>query len=392
MISRFVPILLGLAATGLGATLLVPRERQTDAAVDSDIPAVHQPRRIFAAGAVEGSDRSISLRFKASGSIGKILVREGEPVSRGSIIARLDDQTLRCRVDEAAARVALASAEASRLANGSREETRAVARARLRALELKREQARVDLERIRRLWQHNATTERDRIDAENLLAQMQAQYAEAEAALREIEAPARADDLHIAQAKIAVAEKELKLAEAALEEAVLRAPTDGTILRVNAMPGETTHSLAAEPVVVMADTSRPRVRAYIEELDALSLNVGDTATVMADGRGSERFAGRVEWISPSMQPKPQRTGRPTEHFDVAVREVLIGLQGSVDFPVGLPVEVYIEPCVVDRPQSASMASSRNDERPSPMRAESNGKTAMLSQVETVQPPQERTSP
>ena len=392
MTSRILPVLLGLIITGAGATLLVPIERQPQAAGNSDHSVIEPPRRIFAAGAIEGSDRSIALRFKASGSIGRIHVCEGDQLSRGAIIASLDDQTLRCRVDQAASRVALARAEASRLANGPRKETRAVARARLRALELKREQARADLERTRKLWQQNATTERDRIDAENLLAQMQAQYVEAEASLAEIEAPARADDLEIAQAKIFVAEKELKLAEAALEEAVLRAPTNGTVLRVNAMPGETTHSLAAEPVVVMADTVRPRVRAYIEELDALSLNVGDTAIVMADGRGSERFAGRVEWISPSMQPKPQRTGRPTEHFDVAVREVLIGLHGAVDFPVGLPVEVYIEPCQVEEPQLTSMPSSTDDRRPSRVRTRSSGKTAMLSQVEAAQSPQEGTAP
>jgi multidrug resistance efflux pump len=259
----------------------------------------------------------------------------------------------------------LAQAEASRLVNGSREETRALARARLRTLELEREQARTDVERAQRLFQQSATTERDRIAAEKQLALAAAACVEAEAQVSEIEAPVRADELRIAQAKVAVAEAELELAEAALEETLLRAPSDGTVLRINALAGETTHSLSLEPVIVIADTSRTRVRAFVEELDALSLAVGDQAVVLADGRGTNQYPGRIEWIAPSMQAKSHRTGKPTEHFDVSVREVVIGLEGTTDFPIGLPVEVYIQSCGAGVSAPATMVETSDSSRLSP---------------------------
>jgi hypothetical protein len=106
--------------------------------------------------------------------------------------------------------------------------------------------------------------------------------------------------------------------------------------------GELIASDLTGPVIVMTDTRRLRVRAFVEELDAPTVSVGMTATIRADGLPDNEFTGRVAETSPRMSRKILLSDRPDERFDTKVREVCIDVDGGESLVVGLRVDVTID--------------------------------------------------
>ena len=131
-----------------------------------------------------------------------------------------------------------------------------------------------------------------------------------------------------------------------LGKTFLRSPIDGRVLRRQGEPGELVGPTVAEPIITMVDDSDLRVRAFVEELDSLSVAEGDQACVKADGLPGLRFRGEVVSCSPYMTAKRHFQDRPAERIDVKTREVVVQLD-KADHPeklvIGLPVDVYIQP-------------------------------------------------
>jgi multidrug resistance efflux pump len=148
--------------------------------------------------------------------------------------------------------------------------------------------------------------------------------------------------MRAAVARVASAQASLALANINLTKTELKAPRAGRVLDVNARIGELTGPDATKPLVVLSDTSKVRVRAYVEELDAPRLRVGMQATVTADGLPDQEFAGHVISISPRMETKTIHSDRPSELYDTKVREVLVELDSTDPMIVGLRVDVSFD--------------------------------------------------
>ena len=91
----------------------------------------------------------------------------------------------------------------------------------------------------------------------------------------------------------------------------------------------------------VADTRRFQVRAFVEELDAASVQPGMPAQIFADGMAGRELRGRVVRLSPRMGRKELRSDHPAERFDTKTREVWIELEGVEPLVVGLRVDVII---------------------------------------------------
>ena len=122
-------------------------------------------KRVF--GELRASMRSV-LAAEEGGIVREILVREGEPASRGAVIARLDDGRLRLELAANASALEAASATAA-------EREAAVAR----------EERNIEL--LRKTEAQGGTNPREMSDAESDLAVARAQRAQAQAAIKVIE-------------------------------------------------------------------------------------------------------------------------------------------------------------------------------------------------------------
>ena len=126
-----------------------------------------------------------------------------------------------------------------------------------------------------------------------------------------------------------------------LDRTQLVAPFDGVVIHCELQPGQLAGP-SQPPLVTIADLSQIRVRAYVEELDALSVSPGQAAYVTADGRPGVRFPGTVVACASRLQPKRLLRNKSDERVDVKVREVIISLRHADGLIVGLPVDVFIQ--------------------------------------------------
>jgi len=314
------------------------------------------PAAISASGRIEGATPEIELRTRLAGRIVELLAVEGQCVHQGDVLLRLDDQQYRYEVALARAELKLAEAQLARRVNGARSQERAEAAAMCQAKLAELERAELSWRRIDGLRRHMAVSQQEADDQRTLVASLKAEVAAVKARMELLEAPARADEVEMDKARIEAAKAKVQMAEVELGRAELRAPRDGQILKLHVEPGELTGPDSAKPAVVMTDTSRLHVRAFVEELDAPRVKLGMTATIHADGLPGQQFQGRIIRLSPRLSRKELFSDDPAEHQDVKTREVWLELlaqgteeklgyqmAGSVGLVVGLPVDVIVDP-------------------------------------------------
>ncbi len=94
--------------------------------------------------------------------------------------------------------------------------------------------------------------------------------------------------------------------------------------------------------MILADTSRYRVRAFVEEMDAGDVRIGMAAKIRADGPAARECHGRIARLSPRMEDKSLWNDRPAERLDTKTREIWIDLDDPPSV-IGLRVDVVIDP-------------------------------------------------
>src|SRR4029077_6992620 len=78
----------------------------------------------------------------------------------------------------------------------------------------------------------------------------------------------------------------------------LRSPVDGVVLRVLPEPGERAAPADDRELFIVVNRDRTRVRAFVEELDALNVAPGQRAVVTAAGQPHHEYFGAVRTCSP----------------------------------------------------------------------------------------------
>jgi HlyD family secretion protein len=320
---------------------------------DPDAPegsASYQPARIEANGVTEGACPEVAMRPEVAGAVRAVHAREGQDVPAGAVLLELESAPADAEVELAEAQVATARAELSRLLHGERLEKRLALEAVVRSKQAAAGQAKATYERSRRSGPAVSTEqlERDRL----AVVQAEEELRVAEADLRLARAPARAEEVAAAEGRLRAAEARLRLARARRDRLTLRAPAALRVLQVNAEPGAYVGPATSQPTLLLADVSRCRVRAFVEELDACRVQVGQAVEVTADGLPGRALLGRVTAVLPRMGQRAPRTDKPEEFKDVYFREVFVTLDEGRDLPLNLRVRVLISTDRVRAPASA----------------------------------------
>lgn len=334
-----------LLGTGPGrqARLAVASAEPDNKSSRAEAGRAPQGRRVFASGFVEGAQREVPLQFEITGRLLKCLVEVGERVPAGKPLAELQADVLELRHAEAVAQWKLATKELERLLKGASTDARKAARTAARASELQL------FEEVDVFDQAKSAAQKGTLSPEKF-EQARMRYAKSVAefnALRQhaelLEAQADKEDVAVAEARVSLAESAVRTADALLKQAVLVAPQAGSIVVINAEVGELQGPQSTQPTMVLMDLSQRRVRAYVEELDAMNVSVGQRVSVTADTKPQSRYLGTITHCAQFVTPKRHEHLMPGERFDLRLREILIDLPETCDLVVGLPVEVAIEP-------------------------------------------------
>jgi HlyD family secretion protein len=296
-------------------------------------------RGIFAPGKVEGNSAEIELYASIREVVTAIPASEGQFVRAGSVIVQLDDRIYAAEVELAEAGVHLAKAELDRLRNGPRpsEIDEARQECELRNAELLL--ANRVYERGLRLAESRSISQYELDQNEANAASSLALLESANAKLATIAAPAREEDLSIAEARYAAAQAKLRIAKAAHARTKIVAPRDGMVLEINIEVGELQTD---KPWVVMSNTESLYVRASVDEFDALRVFAGQSVTMTTNAIPERIFFGKIAQISPRMDHKEIVTERLDSKMDTRAREILVEVEKDTPLIVGLPMELWID--------------------------------------------------
>ena len=352
---------LGAIAAVIALSFVIDAEsRPTHRAGATTIAATAE--QIHAPGRIEGASEEIDLRARLFGRVEEVLVSEGQTVAPGDVLVELDAVQQECDRVAAEAELAAAEAELDRLVNGARAEERREADADVDALTAQLESIRQRRVRISNLRDKGAATAQELDDLTGEVKTLEAQIESARARRDLLNAPARDEDLRLAQARLKTARARLDSVADECGRALLRAPCAAQVLRVNIQAGELTGPDSTDPPLILADTSHLFVRAYVDEFDAPRVECGMPARVAADGLRGFEARGRVVRLAPRMTQKPLRTDDPQERFDTKVREVWIELDdsGAEKLVVGLPVDVVLVSGKTENSESESPNASQPD--------------------------------
>jgi HlyD family secretion protein len=141
---------------------------------------------------------------------------------------------------------------------------------------------------------NRSTLRRLELEAELMIAEAKLEKAKQD--YEKVKDGPNPSDVAMAEARLNHAKAQLKVAQAALEQAVLRAPFAGTVTAVEVSPGETV--LPGKVVVILGDLSQLQVETSdLSERDVGKVQVGQEARVYVEAL-NEEVEGRVVEISP----------------------------------------------------------------------------------------------
>ena len=300
--------LIGTGAVGLvtaGAIALSVSRNGPDYDLDSLTVSVESTEitvRVTASGEVEPI-RTVNLSPKSAGIVQELFVEQGDRVTQGDLIARMDNDQLNAQIIQNEASVAEARAQLDAALNGASgtdigqaEAAVSAARAQLTDARARLSLSESDLIRSQRLFEQGAISrsDLDRAINENRSAaagidQAIARVNEAEERLTDQQDGNDAETIAQAEARLRRAQGQLQAVEVQLGDTQVRAPFNGIVTQRFASEGAFVTPTAtasdvtsATSTAIVAIASGLEVIAEVPEADISSIKVGQSVEIVAD--------------------------------------------------------------------------------------------------------------
>ncbi|XQQ06279.1 MAG: HlyD family efflux transporter periplasmic adaptor subunit [Leptolyngbya sp. IPPAS B-1204] len=364
--------LIALGVTGFGLVRLLG-ERTAQAPVEEAAP-VPQRVEVVALGRLEPQGEVIRIGGPLNERIQRLLVKQGDLVKAGDVLAYLESHDERkAERDYAATQVAEAEQRLrATTAYGQTQIQEAQTRvqqaqlpgaaeieaqqARIRELEATLDLANQDLARLQSLYDQGAISRQELDQQLTEVRQAQEQLNNAQASLSRIEARWRTEvqnaqaqlrsqqaNLPLSQAQVAVesAQRNLQLAQAKLDRTIIRAPRDGRVLKIITQSGE---AIGETGILDLGDTRQMYAVAEVYETDVNLVKVGQPATITSrNGAFDQPLTGTVSDIGWQIFKNNVLDDDPAANADARVVEVKIRLDNSqpVEALTNLQVDVRI---------------------------------------------------
>ncbi len=230
-----------------------PEEKPAEAAIElsaddlATAEAGEIQRLLPLTGALRAASQAV-VKAKVAGELAEVLVKEGDAVKAGQLLARIDETEYRARLNE-----------------------------RVAALEASRAQAKF--------------AEQSRRKYEELLAKKFI----SETAYENYQTTA-----NVAEGQVRVAEAQLALARKSLDDTQARAPIAGSISERALQRGD--KASVDTRLFTIVDLAKLELEAPVPAAEVPHLAVGQEVRFAVEGFGSKEFAGSIVRINPATQP------------------------------------------------------------------------------------------
>lgn len=288
--------------------------------------------------------REVTLAFRQSDRISEIFAEEGDAVTTGQILARLDSRELNLTIAKVKSQIQTQEAAVLKLKNGNRPEDIAQVESKVRAAQADADNAYQHFEKIRRVYdetQGSAIT-RDELETARLnYSGKAATLEEARQAYNLAVAGARYEDIAEAEGQLQYLKDELARQEFLLTQYDLVSPTDGVIRSRLLEVGDMASPSA--PVFKISLNAKKWIRAYVNETDLGKIFEGKPAQVFVDSFPNEPISGQIGYISDTAEFTP-KTVQTDELRTSLVYEIRVFVSDDKNIlRLGMPATVVISP-------------------------------------------------
>jgi len=312
---------------------------------------------IRASGHVEATE--LRLAAEVGGRILQMPIGEGDHVSSGDLVLRLDTRDTELGLQRARADVAGTRAQLRLLQAGSRREDVRGAEAQLAAARSEHSGAQAELaaaaldyQRFEALLRSNAGSVKQRDDAitrrdvsRDRVASADGRVRAAQEALVRFRSGARPEEIEGAEARVRSAEAQVATLDKALGDATLTSPASGVVTEKLAEVGELI--APRTPVAVLTNLENVWADVYISEPDVPRIRLGQPATIYTDAGGAG-VEGQVIWISPRAEFTPRNVQTADERSKLVYRLRIKANNPDGLLKQGMPVEAEIPLVPVER--------------------------------------------
>jgi HlyD family secretion protein len=288
---------------------------------------------IHASGHIEATD--VRLAATVGGRLLEAPFEEGDVVTAGVVVARLETLDAEHLRAQARATAEAADAQLRLLLAGTRAEDLRRAEDQLAQAQAELDAARRDFDRLDGLAERGTATEKSRDDAATRQEVAERAVAAARSQVDKLVAGPRRQEIEAARAQRAAAEAAAAAAEQKIVDATVLSPIDGVLTTRVTEPGEVLAPGAT--IAVLTDLARPWLTVWIDEPNLARVKLGQTAVVAVDG-SDRTFEGTVSFISPVAEFTPKNVQTPDERAKLVFR-VKVQLDNNEGiFKPGMPAD------------------------------------------------------
>jgi multidrug efflux pump subunit AcrA (membrane-fusion protein) len=239
--------------------------------------------------------RTSEVGFERSGKLIEVLVDEGDRVSKGAVLAKLDTANLQAQRRSLVAQKAQAEARLVELKNGARSEQITAARARVRDIEKQLKLERLKSDRRKYLYEQGAIS-REQFDEVAFNSQaLSERLNNARSGLEELLNGTRYEQKAAQKAAVDQLSAEITNLDITIAKSTLKSPFSGTIGLRTADEGTVVE--AGKSVVRLVEDSQPEVKIGVPINVARELIPGSQKELEIGGKN---YSARVKSILPEV--------------------------------------------------------------------------------------------
>jgi HlyD family secretion protein len=320
-----IPLIGGFVLLGMGAIAIdnyrsTSKEQALESIASQTISIKSQDLtvQIQGNGAVQAI-RTNNLSPDEPGRIAELYIEEGDRVTKGQVMARMESDRLQAEVKQYQAIVQKAQANLAQVKAGSRPEAIAAAQARVATAQATVAMAQAKLKRTQAEKRRNQVLVQQGVITVNAFEEFASQETEAQAGLEaelaqlaeqqqnlaETQRGSRVEEIAQAAAEVAEAEAQLASVQIQLNKTTVRAPFAGIITRRYAETGDYVDSSTAASETEGATStsiaelaSGLEIEAKVPEASIGQIKLGQPVNIQVDTYGNETFEGKVRLIAP----------------------------------------------------------------------------------------------
>ena len=284
--------------------------------------------------------RKVDLAFRVGGRVAQLLPVEGDRLTAGQLVARLEATPYRDELALANAHQAQAQALLAKFEAGSRPQEVAQARALVAERKATLANLEIDYARKQSLLASGVIPRQAFDDVSARRREAKARLETARQGLNLATAGFRAEDVAAARADLAAATAQLATAKTRLADTELAAPEGGVLLTRVVEPGAVV--APGQTVVTLSLDDPIWVRAYVEEPDLGRIAPGMAARIYTDSAPDHPYAGQIGFISPEAEFTPKTVQTEALRTRLVYQVRIIAQNPDRGLRQGMPVTVKIE--------------------------------------------------